>query len=510
MFNRTRVLSFVIALILTGVVQLPAMAQFVRDLEATAAVEAGIQLLKQEDWNEAVESFSKAVEIDPTFPEAYVGIGDALRELEDYQGAINNYRQALDINPKLSRALYGRGVCWREQGDLNAAITDFDDANQLDRKDPEIAADLGDLLVTALGDPIRGKRLLDTAITLDPDNAEAYRNRGTAHAMLRDFDESIKDLEKSIELDPGDFESHTTLANVHLRQEDFAPAIDSFGQAIATYEPEESTDPDVFVEGYLQRSDAALRLAKEKDTSEETKSQLYSQVIADSQAVLTEYPERFPESGRALHYQGIAFRMQGHLGEAIKAFTDAIQLAPAGETGSYIAEAYRKRGICWHYQEQGSLARGDFEQSSNINFEDPLPDLWIGYTYAQEEDYRQAIESYGEAIAKNPQFPIVYVNRGLAYLQLEEYKKAVENFNEAIRHESEDVARSRHFYKRGIAYLWLEDYQKAYDSFHLATLYDESYEAAFRREAEALRQLGRPGLADQIEGRANELLRSAN
>ncbi|MCG8450471.1 MAG: tetratricopeptide repeat protein [Pirellulales bacterium] len=507
MRNIQRLFCVAISLSLALHFQIPAKAQegFVRDPEAVKAFEAGTQLLEQEKWDDAITAFTKATEIDPTLPEAFLGLGDALRALEDYQTAITNYRQALDINPKLARALYGRGVCYKELGDFNAAATDIGEASQLDRKDPEIAADWGELLVNTVRDPVRAIRFLDTAIELNPSNAEAYRNRGSAHILLRDFDEAVRDLEKSLEVDPDDFETYTTLATVYLYQEEYEPAIEALSSAIEKYEPEESQDPDSYISGYLSRADAEIKLAKLKETPEQQKKALYDAAIADADAVLEEFPDRFPESGLALHRRGVALRMQGRLGEAIKTLTDAIQLAPAGERGGYISEAYLKRGICWHYQEQGSLARGDFEQAATINFEDPLPHLWIGYTYAQEEDYRKAIDSYGEAVSRNPAFPLIYINRGLAYIQLEEYNKGVENFNEAIRHESDDFSMARHFYKRGIAYLRLEEYQKAFDSFHLATLNDETYEAAFRQASAALRKLGKPSLAEQYENRANAL-----
>ena len=243
-------------------------------------------------------------------------------------------------------------------------------------------------------------------------------------------------------------------------------------------------------------------MALDEETTQERREELYQAMLADTDRVLAEFPDRFPESGMALYQRGLAARLQGHLSEAIKAFTDAIQLVPAGNEAGYLADAFLKRGICWHYQGQESLARGDFEQAASINFEDPLPHLWIGLSHAQEGDYREAIESYGEAIAKAPTFPAPYVNRGLAYLQLEGYQKAIDNFNEAIRSEPTEP---EHFFKRGVAHMKLEEYQKAFDSFHHATLNDEKMAKAFRGAARALDALGRTSLAEQYESRAKAL-----
>ncbi|NOY28833.1 MAG: tetratricopeptide repeat protein [Planctomycetes bacterium] len=471
------------------------------DPRATAAFKAGAEQMEQENWKEAITAFSEAISIDDSFSQAYLGRADALRELEDYRSALSNYSQALNflqasLNPITAHAYNGRGVCHRELENTDLAASDFYNAIEIDRNNPEIAANYGDILVNYGGDPASALDYLDTAIDLDPENAEAYRNRGLARAQLREFEESIEDLEKSVELDPSEYLTYSTLAGIHTVEEEFEKAIEAFNQAIEHYQPEKSSDPDLFIEGYLRRGEAQLRLAFDEETSAEQRETLYNDLIVGTDHVLTE----FPEAGMALHQRGQAMRLQGRLNQAIKAFTDAIQLA--GGEASYLADAYLKRGICWHYQGQDSLARGDFEQSAGIRFEDPLPHFWIGLSHAQEASYREAIDSYGEAIAKAPTFPAPYINRGLAYMQLGGFQKAVDNFNEAIRNEP---AEPEHFFKRGIAHMRMEEYQKAFDSFHLATLNDEKMAKAFRGAAGALKALDRTSLAEQYADRARAI-----
>jgi len=472
------------------------------DPQAKAAFDAAVALMGQEKWKEAVTAFSEAISFNDSYAEAYLGRAEALLELEDYRSALKSFSQALNFlqgaspNAMTARAYNGRGVCFRELNKNDLAANDFFNAIEIDRNNPEIAANYGDILVNSGGDPTSALDYLDTAIELDPENAEAYRNRGLAHAQIKEYDESIEDLTKSIELDPAEYLTYTTLAQIYLIQEEYSQAIDAFSQAIERYEPEKSSDLDIYVEGYLRKGEAQLRLAFQEETTPEQREQLYEDLIADTDLVLTE----FPDTGMALHQRGQAMRLQGRLNQAIKAYTDAIQLA--GGEANYLADAYLKRGICWHYQGQDSLARGDFEQSAGIRFEDPLPYFWIGLSHAQEEDYREAIESYGEAIARAPTFPAPYVNRGLAYMQLGGYQKAVDNFNEAIRNEPSEP---EHFFKRGVAHMRMEEYQKAFDSFHLATLNDEKMAKAFRGAAAALKALDRASLAQQYSDRAKAI-----
>ena len=434
-------------------------AQIVRSPEAESAYQAGLEQLEQENWEEAASAFSQAIQSDGTDTEALVGLGDALRELEDYSSAQQAYMDAIVFNDALPRAHYGQGVCFREMNDLGSAFTSFNNAIELDRNDPEINASLGEMIISYnQEDLVNGMRYLDRAIELDPENADAFRNRARGHAMMAETEEAIADLVKSAELDPTAYETYATLAQVHLNEEEYEKAIAAYNQAIGVYKPEESSDPSFFVQGYLEISRTRLTYATQEDTDPLVREELYTQVLADTDKVLEEYPDQMPEAGYALHRRGQALRLQKKYGEAIKAFTEALQLIPGGQDGPYTADAYLKRGICWHYQGQDSLARPDFEQSAAIRFEDPLPHLWLGFSYAQEGDYRLAIDSYGDAVAKSPNFALAYVNRGLAYMQLGEFRKAVDNFNEAIRNEPTEP---ENYYKRGIAHLKLEEYQKA-------------------------------------------------
>lgn len=501
--------SFVASAFLLCVVIVPARGQgeaaVSLDPQVKASYEEGLKLLEEEKYDEAIVAFAKATEVDPMFAPAYVGRGDALRAQEDYPAAANAYAMAIQRNDKLPKAFYGRAISQLEQGLTELAINDLNNAMDLDRNDPLVAAKLGELLITRNQDPAGAVRVLDNAIELDPENAEAYRFRGLAHAQLRHFEEAEQDLAKAVELKDDDFENYSMQSNIYLFQdkpEKLPLAIEALSKAIEYYKPEESSDPKVYVQGYLLRSDAYSKLAAQPGTSQEEREKIYQEVIANADAVLAETPEQYPISGQALYRKGVALRMQGKLGEAITTFTDAIQQLPAGESGGYALEAYLKRGICWHYQDEQRLARGDFQQAASLDYQDPLPHLWTGYTYVAEEDYRSAIDAFGEAIARNPNFALLYINRGLSYVQIGEYRRAADNFNEAVRVEP---ANAENFVRRGRVYMLLEEYEKAFNSFDLAMHRDDSNVDAFEGAASALRALGRSSAAETYEQRAEEL-----
>jgi tetratricopeptide (TPR) repeat protein len=371
----------------------------------------------------------------------------------------------------------------------------------LDRSYAEALSNLGHIFVNFGGDPQQGMNYLDEALGINPQDARAYRDRGLAHAQLREFAEAIVDLQEAIKADPADYENFETLATVHLAQEQYAEAADALSQAISAYEPEHNGDPKTYLNGYILRADSRLRLAETTPDAAARQAAIEA-ALADANAVLADYPDRFPESGRALFRRGRAERMLERYSDAVDSFRRSIEAIPPGQGIEYASEAYLFRGICWFYIGSLDLARGDFEAASATGngFQDPRVFLWIGFTHHKQGEYREAIEAYSQAIAKSPSFAMAHTNKGRAYMDLGDFEKAIESFNDAIRAEP-DVG--EHYYNVGFAYIQLEEFQTAVDFLNLALRQDDPQPKMYRAMAVALRGLGRDQLAEEYERQAD-------
>lgn len=479
--------------------------ELMRPQEALTAHAEGVRLLGEKKYNEALVQFNLAIAADNTFPEAWLGKGDALKAQEDFQDAAGAYTQAIDRDPNLAAAYNGRGECMLELQLLDAASTDFNYAMEKAPNDPKILSNIGHILVNYSRDAAAANtaiRRLDDAIAGNPDDARAYRDRGYAHALLREFDKAEADIKKAAEIDPADHENFAVLANVYLFQDNYAKAIDALSSAITAYKPEKRGDPEVFVAGYTLRADANLKLAEKEKDAKMAEAHLKS-VIADANTIINKFEGRFPEEGRAYYRKGRAQRMLEQYSDAVNSFTRAVSDIPPGQDVEYVADALMYRGICWYYMGEPDLARGDFEQASSTGsgYQDPRIFLWIGFTHHQQGNHRDAINSYGEALAKKPGYALAHVNKGRAYMDLKEFERARESFNDAIRWEP-DVGEN--YYNVGFAYMQQKNYKKAADFFRLALLKDNPQPKMFSKMAEACRELGKNDLAEEYQRKADE------
>jgi tetratricopeptide (TPR) repeat protein len=202
------------------------------------------------------------------------------------------------------------------------------------------------------------------------------------------------------------------------------------------------------------------------------------------------------------HYElGIAYRMLNRLDDAIKEFTEALKVDPA------IPDAMLRRGICWYYKDEYSLAQADFDEAAGANNNDPRPLTWKGMTLVKLGQVRDAITAYSEALRYDSRYAPAHVNRGLAYISLREYAKAVADFDQAIRSTPDDASL---FYRRGVAQGALGDFRSAVKSYSEAIRINPKYADAYSNRSTAYQRLGDTAKAQADAAHSQELKSSAN
>jgi tetratricopeptide (TPR) repeat protein len=142
---------------------------------------------------QALRDCDRAIELDPKLAGAYINRGVAYENLGDYKQAIRNYDKAIELDPKIANAYNNRGFAYYELGDHRQAIRDYERAIELDPRYAWAYTNRG-AAYGELGDYRQAIRDCDKAIELDPKYAKAYYNRGVAYGLLKNFEQAINDL----------------------------------------------------------------------------------------------------------------------------------------------------------------------------------------------------------------------------------------------------------------------------------------------------------------------------
>jgi tetratricopeptide (TPR) repeat protein len=99
----------------------------------------GVTATRAKQWSVAAAAFAKAVELAPSYAEAWNGLGYALRNQGKYAESLKAYHEALRLRPDYPEALEYLGEAYVKMGRL-------DDARRvLDRLEPLDAGRAGEL-----------------------------------------------------------------------------------------------------------------------------------------------------------------------------------------------------------------------------------------------------------------------------------------------------------------------------------------------------------------------------
>ena len=80
---------------------------------------------EQGQFEQAIDNYTKAIELDPQNVEAYIGRGTTYHADDQYDMAISDYTKAIEIEPGHGLAYYVRGLSYHEKGIDSWAICDY-------------------------------------------------------------------------------------------------------------------------------------------------------------------------------------------------------------------------------------------------------------------------------------------------------------------------------------------------------------------------------------------------
>jgi len=162
--------------------------------QARAEFNEGIRAGLEEDFKKAEDFFSKAIEINPIYAEAFLYRGLSYIELGDYPNAIRDLTIAIELDPAFSdQAHYFRGVARYWRGEY---LPSLDDLSMAIHMNPDYVAffQRGKVHLT-MENFHRALQDFEIALRLNPDFYEAYLYRGVTLHHLGDTELAAKNME---------------------------------------------------------------------------------------------------------------------------------------------------------------------------------------------------------------------------------------------------------------------------------------------------------------------------
>ena len=153
-------------------------------------------------WKAAAQ-FRASTQLDSTYPEPYKALGDlfmaAPRRLFDQ--AVEAYTKAIELRPFYADAYVGLGDAKAAKSDVDGAVAAYTKALAYNPVNPRVHMSLGKIYYTEKGLYYESVTAYKKAIELDPNSVEARMGLGEVYEDKGLYKEAIDEYRKVIELD---------------------------------------------------------------------------------------------------------------------------------------------------------------------------------------------------------------------------------------------------------------------------------------------------------------------
>ena len=159
-----------------------AVAQNNQYFEAMQALEEGNNFYIRKEYQQAVSSYTRAININPDYDYAYNNRGNAYVELGQYQNALQDLQRAVKMMGADARTHNNLGGVYLLLKRYDEAVSEY-----------------------------------TQALNLDPNQAATYYNRALAYFYQGEYQNALSDAKRALELNPNDADTKTLYNHIVRR-----------------------------------------------------------------------------------------------------------------------------------------------------------------------------------------------------------------------------------------------------------------------------------------------------
>jgi tetratricopeptide (TPR) repeat protein len=242
----------------------------------------------------------------------------------------------------------------------------------------------------------------DKALTLNPDHADAWSNRGVTLYSLKRFEEALSSYDKALAINPGDPQAWSNRGAALYDLNRCEETLSSYDKALAI-------DPD-HAEAWSNRGAALYSLNR----LEEALSS-YDQALAIQ-----------PDHVEALNNRGNALQQLKRFGEAVSSYDAALALRP-----DYV-EALASRGNALQQLKRFEEALSSYDKALATNPDHVEALNGRAKALQRLKRFEEALSSYDRALAIKPGYAEALFNRGVALQQAKQFAEALSSYDKAL------------------------------------------------------------------------------
>ncbi len=179
--------------------------------EGIELLDEGNKLFNEGKYEEAISSYIKFLEKNPSAFQVHYNLGNCYKELGQYEKAIEEYntvisnlkekKQDLSGNELAAKALAGLGEAFVKKGDYISAQESFKKSLEINPKDEVLAYNVGEIYFSN-GKVDEAIQFFTLSSQIKPEWSEPYLKLGYAYFNKGEFIKAKENLKKYLELSP--------------------------------------------------------------------------------------------------------------------------------------------------------------------------------------------------------------------------------------------------------------------------------------------------------------------
>ncbi len=274
----------------------------------------GAAYIGLKNTDKTIESYKKALLLNPNHTDAYNNMGMALYDQGKFYEAVTSYQKALKIEPDFADAHYNLGNAFKEAGNLKKAIESYQASLVINPKDTEVLLNYGNAL-KSYGDFDHAIKIYAKVLKVNPNFAAAQSNMDNAIEEKAWIKKTISD--------------YARLTNLEL----ISVGLFRFTENLL----EQNGYLDTGISSYEQLHNISF-----EDAESYYKLGIFFQTQNKNEAAINSYEKAvkiYPQYLEVYNKMGMAFLEKGDRFSAIQSFKTALEIVPDN------AEAHQNLGF---------------------------------------------------------------------------------------------------------------------------------------------------------------------
>ncbi len=168
--------------------------------QAYAYFNIGLEQAENNNYDEAIKTFSKVTEISPDYAEAFKEIGTLYIKKKEYNKSLDNLEKAIELKPDFAAAYNNRGIVYSILHEYGTALDNFDKALEIEKGFLKSYNNKARLFQIQ-GENEKALDVYAKALEINPNYAPVYYNRGLLYFTKKQYRKAVDDYTKAIEND---------------------------------------------------------------------------------------------------------------------------------------------------------------------------------------------------------------------------------------------------------------------------------------------------------------------